>query len=62
MYVKGMATGNSESHMLDLYDIDIFNSTISQIADKIQPIVKEGQERPMEGRSSTILFTEKDVL
>jgi Transposase and inactivated derivatives len=48
MYAKGMTTANIESHMKDLYDIDISDSTISRITDKILPIVKEWQERPLE--------------
>ena len=34
MYAKGMTTGDIESHMRELYDIDIFDSTISRITDK----------------------------
>lgn len=34
MYAKGMTTGDIESHMRELYDIDISNSTISRITDK----------------------------
>ena len=41
MYAKGMTTGDIESHMRELYDIDISDSTISRITDKILPIVKE---------------------
>ena len=48
MYAKGMTTGDIESHMKELYDIDISDSTISRITDKILPIVKEWQERPWE--------------
>lgn len=48
MYAKGMTTANIESHMKDLYDIDISDSTISRITDKILSIVKEWQERPLE--------------
>ena len=43
-----MTTGDIESHMKELYDIDISDSTISRITDKILPIVKEWQERPLE--------------
>ena len=43
-----MTTGDIESHMRELYDIDISDSTISRITDKILPIVKEWQERPLE--------------
>ena len=48
MYAKGMTTGDIESHMRELYDMDISDSTISRITDKIMPIVKEWQERPLE--------------
>ena len=48
MYAKGMTTGDIESHMRDLYDIDISDSTISRITDKILPVVREWQERPLE--------------
>ena len=48
MYAKGMTTGDIESHMRELYDIDISDSTISRITDKILPVVKEWQERPLE--------------
>lgn len=43
MYAKGMTAGDIESHMKELSD-----STISRITDKILPIVKEWQERPLE--------------
>ncbi len=48
MYAKGMTTGDIESHMRELYDLDISDSTISRITDKILPIVKEWQERSLE--------------
>ena len=48
MYAKGMTTNDIESHMRELYGIEISDSTISRITDKILPIVKEWQERPLE--------------
>jgi len=48
MYAKGMTTSDIESHMRELYDIEISDSTISRVTDKILPIVKEWQERPLE--------------
>ena len=48
MYAKGMTTTDIETRMRELYDIDISDSTISQITDKILPVVKEWQERPLE--------------
>lgn len=35
MYAKGKTTGDIESHMKELYDIDISDSTISRITDRI---------------------------
>lgn len=43
MYAKGMTTGDIESHMGEFCDIDISDTTISQITDKILPIVKKWQ-------------------
>lgn len=48
MYAKGMTTSDIESHMRELYGIDISDSTISRVTDKILPIVREWQERPLE--------------
>ena len=48
MYAKGMTTGDIEAHMQDLYDMEISDSTVSRITDKILPLVKEWQERPLE--------------
>lgn len=48
MYAKGMTTGDMEAHIRDLYGLDISDSTISRITDKILPIAKEWQARPLE--------------
>jgi transposase-like protein len=48
LYAKGMTTGDIKSHMQELYGVDISDSTISRITDKILHIVKEWQERPLE--------------
>ena len=48
MYAKGMSTSDIESHMRELYDIEISDSTISRVTDKVLPLVKEWQERPLE--------------
>jgi transposase-like protein len=47
MYAKGMTTSDIESHMQDLYGLEISDSTISRITDKILPLVKQWQERPL---------------
>ena len=48
MYAKGKTTGDIEAHLKELYDLDISDSTISRITDKIMPLVKEWQERPLQ--------------
>lgn len=47
MYAKGMTTADIESHVKDMYDVSISDSTISRITDKILPIAKEWQSRPL---------------
>ena len=34
MYAKGMTTGDIESHLNDLYGINVSDSTISRVTDK----------------------------
>ena len=48
MYAKGMTTGDIETHIQDIYGISVSDSTISRITDKILPIAKEWQQRPLE--------------
>lgn len=48
MYAKGMTTSDMEAHIKDLYGLDISDSTISRITDRILPIAKEWQSRPLE--------------
>ncbi|MDU3162034.1 MAG: IS256 family transposase [Bifidobacterium animalis] len=48
MYAKGMTTSDIESHIQDIYGLEISSSTVSRITDKILPIAKEWQQRPLE--------------
>lgn len=48
MYAKGMSTSDIESHIRDIYGLSVSDTTISRITDKILPIVKEWQMRPLE--------------
>lgn len=43
-----MTTSDIESHIRDIYGIEVSDSTISRVTDKILPIVKEWQMRPLE--------------
>ncbi len=48
MYAKGMTTGDIEAHIKDIYGIECSDTTISRITDKILPVVREWQSRPLE--------------
>ncbi len=41
MYAKGMSTRDIETHIRDIYGIEVSDTTVSQVTDKILPIVKE---------------------
>ena len=48
MYAKGMTTGDIEAHIHDIYGVDVSDTTVSRITDKILPVAKEWQQRPLE--------------
>ena len=48
MYAKGMTTSDIEFHVRDIYGIEISDTTVSRITDKILPTAKEWQRRPLE--------------
>ena len=48
MYAKGMTTGDIEAHIQDIYGVDVSDTTVSRITDKILPVAKEWQQRPLE--------------
>ena len=48
MYAKGMTTKDIETHIMDIYGLECSDTTISRITDKILPVVREWQCRPLE--------------
>ena len=48
MYAKGMTTGDIEAHIRDIYGVEVSDTTVSRITDKILPIAREWQQRPLE--------------
>ena len=48
MYAKGMTTSDIEEHIRDIYGIEVSDTTVSRITDKILPLAKEWQQRPLE--------------
>ena len=47
MYSKGMSVSDIEGHIRDIYGLEISDSAISRITDKILPVVREWQARPL---------------
>ena len=48
MYAKGMTTSDIESHIEEIYGYQVSDSSITRITDKILPLVREWQTRPLE--------------
>lgn len=48
MYGLGMSFRDISAHIKDMYDTDISATTLSAITDKVIPLVKEWQVRPLE--------------
>ena len=48
MYAKGMTTSDIGAHIRDIYGIEVSESTVSRITDKVLPEAKEWQQRPLE--------------
>ena len=48
MYAKGMTTSDIEEHIRDIYGVEVSDTTVSRITDKILPIAREWQQRPLE--------------
>jgi putative transposase len=56
MYAKGMTTSDIEGHIREIYGLDCSDSTISRITDKILPVVREWQGRPLEEIYSVVFM------
>ena len=48
MYAKGMSVSDIEDHIRDIYGLEISDTTVSRITDKVLPAAKEWQQRPLE--------------
>ena len=56
MYAKGMTTGDIEAHIQDIYGVDVSDTTVSRITDKILPAAKEWQQRPLESIDAVVFL------
>jgi len=48
MYAKGMTTSDIEGHIRDIYGLSVSDTTISRVTDRILPVVRDWQQRPLE--------------
>ena len=48
LYAKGMTTRDISQHIEELYNFEVSPTLVSNITDKIMPIAKEWQNRPLE--------------
>lgn len=55
MYAKGMTTRDISAHLRDVYGVEASVEMISRMTDRIMPVAKEWQNRPLE-RKYTIVF------
>ena len=56
MYAKGMSTADIEAHIREIYGLSVSDTTVSRITDKILPVVKEWQQRPLESIYAVVLM------
>lgn len=56
MYAKGMTTRDISAHLKDVYGVDASAEMISHMTDRILPIAKEWQNRPLERKYAIVLW------
>ena len=49
LYSQGVSTREIEKTMQEMYGIEVDDSRVSKITDKILPVIREWQERPLQG-------------
>lgn len=56
MYAKGMTTRDIQTHLTELYGLDVSPTLISNIPDKIVHLATEWQNRPLEALYPIVFF------
>ena len=56
MYAKGMTTRDISPHLHDVYGVDASAEMISHMTDRILPIAKEWQNRPLEKKYAVVFM------
>jgi len=49
LYAKGVSTREIQDHLQNLYGIDVSPTMVSNVTNKIIPLIKEWQNRPLQG-------------
>ncbi len=49
MYAKGVSTRDIQDHLLNLYGVEVSSTMISNVTNKLIPLIKEWQNRPLQG-------------
>jgi len=56
MYAKGMTTRDISEHLLSVYGVEASSTMISKMTDKILPIAKEWQNRPLANKYAVVFM------
>ena len=56
MYAKGMTTSDIAVHIRDICGVEVSDTAVSRITDKILPIAKEWQQRPLESVCAVVFM------
>lgn len=49
LYAKGVSTREIQDHLQNLYGIEVSPTLISNVTNKLLPLIKEWQNRPLQG-------------
>jgi len=61
LYAAGMTTRDISEQIKNLYDVDISADMVSNITNRIIPVVTEWQNRPLEKRTHSYLWTQYTI-
>ena len=56
MYAKGMTTRDISEHLMSVYGVEASSTMISKMTDKILPITKEWQNRPLSSKYAVVFM------
>ena len=56
LYSQGVSTRDIQKTMQEMYDINVDDSRVSKITDKILPLIKEWQERPLQSVYAMVIL------